>query len=398
MNKLESLRRTAFNFPAIDNHAHPLLKSQHRTNIPFGVIISEADEDAIKDAPLTLASLRSAIQLAGVLGIEKEPREGLWERVEQARDAMDYDQLCDLFMKQCGIQSILLDDGLGQPELVEDWKWHRKFGCDSKRVVRVEIEAEKLLLPLLEPLIQQNYSTSEVLRTPLVTFFDQLHTSLTTSAKDEELGISTNNTEHDFNFVMESFLKVVVDFQREGRIRLAHGIINEWIVHWALQVAGECGIPVQFHTGLGDSDISLLHASPAHMQPLIKDHPQTTFVLLHSAYPFTKEAGYLCAVYANVLLDFGEIFPFVSGPGQRDIIRQVLDLCPTNKILWSTDGHWHPESFYLGTVQARQALFDVLSEIVLAEELTEAQAVQIVERALFWNSNRVYKLGMRPVF
>ncbi|KAJ3743013.1 amidohydrolase 2, partial [Lentinula detonsa] len=105
--------------------------------------------------------------------------------------------------------------------------------------------------------------------------------------------------------------------------------------------------------------ISLLHASPAHMQPLIKDYPQTVFVLLHAAYPFTKEAGYPCSVYPNVMLDFGEIFPMISGSGQRTVVRQVLEICPTNKILWSTDGHWHPESFYLGTIQARQALFDV---------------------------------------
>jgi hypothetical protein len=32
-----------------------------------------------------------------------------------------------------------------------------------------------------------------------------------------------------------------------------------------------------------------------------------------------------------------EIFRMVSGPGQRSIIHQVLELCPTNKILWSSE-------------------------------------------------------------
>ena len=134
---------------------------------------------------------------------------------------------------------------------------------------------------------------------------------------------------------------------------------------------------VQFHTGLGDNDITLSRASPAEMQPLIKAYPNTKIVLLHSSYPFTREAGYLTAVYQNVFLDFGEIFPFVSAEGQAAVVRQVLELCPTNKIMWSSkftiwqmsnyhlltfieaDGHWWPESYYLGTIQAREVLWKV---------------------------------------
>ena len=77
------------------------------------------------------------------------------------------------------------------------------------------------------------------------------------------------------------------------------------------------------------------------MQPVIKAFPNTKFVLLHSSYPFTQEAGYLTAVYRNVFLDFGEIFPFLSADGQRDVVKQVLELCPTNKIMWSSELHHH---------------------------------------------------------
>lgn len=82
-------------------------------------------------------------------------------------------------------------------------------------------------------------------------------------------------------------------------------------------------------------------------------------MLLHASYPFTREAGYLAAVYRNVFLDFGEVFPFVSAEGQRAVVRQVLELSPTTKIMWSTDGHWWPETYYLGTLQAREVLFEV---------------------------------------
>lgn len=71
------------------------------------------------------------------------------------------------------------------------------------------------------------------------------------------------------------------------------------------------------------------------MQVLIKAYPQAKIVLLHSSYPYTRDAGYLTAVYPNVFLDFGEIFPFLSAEGQASVVRQMLEMTPTNKILWS---------------------------------------------------------------
>jgi predicted TIM-barrel fold metal-dependent hydrolase len=94
---------------------------------------------------------------------------------------------------------------------------------------------------------------------------------------------------------------------------------------------------VQFHTGLGDADIMLTRSSPAHLQPLIVANRRTTFVLLHAGYPYMREAGYLTAMYENVYLDIGEVFPVVSRRGQEALIQQVLELTPTNKIMWSSE-------------------------------------------------------------
>jgi hypothetical protein len=54
-------------------------------------------------------------------------------------------------------------------------------------------------------------------------------------------------------------------------------------------------------------------------------------------------------VYKNVYLDFGEVFPFISAEGQRTVIRQVLELAPTNKILWSSPSALDPLSLTLLT-------------------------------------------------
>lgn len=78
---------------------------------------------------------------------------------------------------------------------------------------------------------------------------------------------------------------------------------------------------MQFHTGLGDNDITLNRSSPSHLQAVIKAYPETLFVLLHSSYPYTREAGYLSAVYPNVFLDFGEV-----NDVSRSLKKETLNL------------------------------------------------------------------------
>jgi hypothetical protein len=263
----------------------------------------------------------------------------------------------------------------------------------------VEAEAEKLLKEVFDPEVRQTID-SEV--TPMMAFQKQLRIRLERSAMDPDVvgfkSIVCYRTGLDiqvqpyFDLCIGAFAELFSVYQQSRKIRIAHKPLNDYVVTMALEVAAEYKKPVQFHTGLGDNDITLALASPAHLQTVIKAFPSTTFVLLHSSYPYTREAGYLTAVYPNVYLDFGEVFPFVSGEGQRTIIRQVLELSPTNKIMWSSDGHWWPESYYLGIFQAREALYEVLAEYVRRDELTEREAVRIVRDALYNTAARLYSL------
>jgi predicted TIM-barrel fold metal-dependent hydrolase len=92
---------------------------------------------------------------------------------------------------------------------------------------------------------------------------------------------------------------------------------------------------------------------------LIKEFPKIPIVLLHSSYPYTREAGYLASVYENVYLDFGEVFPMLSKEGQKSVIKEMLELAPINKLLWSSDGHWFPETYILASLQTREVLYEV---------------------------------------
>lgn len=144
MAKLGRLHKAAFEFPAIDNHAHPLLTSDHRNRIPFETLISEAEGEAMNDAVHTLACFRATSELGEVLGLHAPS----WDTIKSTRSTWEYASLCKKFMDPCRLRCLLLDDGLGGvAELAEHWTWHRQF-CSVKRIVRVEIEAEVVLSKL----------------------------------------------------------------------------------------------------------------------------------------------------------------------------------------------------------------------------------------------------------
>ncbi|KAI6035768.1 amidohydrolase 2 [Pisolithus marmoratus] len=427
------LAQAAFAYPAIDNHAHPILTEQHRDAFPFEGVYSEAVGTALTDDSVhTLACYRSAFQLAKLYGLKSG--EDDWEAVKKKRASLDYAQLCKTCMQPSGIQCILIDDGLsGDHDLAEGYRWHDQFTFSpTKRIVRIEVEAENMLLDLAHS-IPYEVDSSTVSKL-LVTFSHDFEARIVTCANDNEvvgfksiacyrtgLDISTSGAKED---VENSLLEAWTQYRETGGFRLKHKALNDHLVRVVLRTAGQYKKP-----GFGDNDITLTKSSPAHMQPVLKVFPETTFVLLHAGYPYTRDAGYLTAVYNNVYLDFGQIFPNLSADGQRAVVKQILELSPTNKILWSSthtgfykkadpelfsaDACWWPETYYLGSVQSRQVLYDVIAgkhsttitlmfthqvfaDSIRREELTEGQAAAIVEKMLFHNSNRVYGLGLTP--
>ncbi|KAI6141801.1 amidohydrolase 2 [Pisolithus tinctorius] len=399
------LARAAFAYPAIDNHAHPLLTEEHRNVFPFEGSYSEAAGEALTDDSVhTLACYRSTFQLAKLFGLKSG--EDDWEAVKKKRSSLDYAQLCKICMQPSGIQCILIDDGLsGARDFAEGYKWHDQFTFSpTRRIVRIEVEAQNMLLDLVRSMpYEVDPSTVSNL---LVTFSHNFEARIVTCANDTEvagfksiacyrtgLDISTSGAKED---VEKSLLEAWTEYKETSDLQFKHKALNDHLARIVLRIAGRYRKPVQFHTGLGDNDITLTKSSPAHMQPVIKAFPETTFILLHTSYPYTRDAGYLTAVYKNVYLDFGEIFPCLSADGQRATVKQILELSPTNKILWSTDGHWWPETYYLASMQSRQVLYDVFADCVRREELTETQAATIIEKMLFHNSNRVYGLGLTP--
>ncbi|HEX6123040.1 MAG TPA: amidohydrolase family protein, partial [Ktedonobacterales bacterium] len=153
-------------------------------------------------------------------------------------------------------------------------------------------------------------------------------------------------------------------------------------------------IPVQFHTGYGDTDMDLRLGNPLHLRAVLEDarYRGMPVVLLHACWPFTREGGYLAAVYGQVYLDLSYGIPFLSAGEQLAFTRAALGVAPTAKLLYSSDGVGLPELHWLSAIEGRRLLARALEECVAEGDLTPAEAARAGEGILRENARRLYGL------
>jgi predicted TIM-barrel fold metal-dependent hydrolase len=152
------------------------------------------------------------------------------------------------------------------------------------------------------------------------------------------------------------------------------------VVVYALEANEATGkpLPVQVHCGFGDSDLYLPRADPGHLKPVLERFAETPFALLH-CYPFVREAGWLAHVYGNVWFDLSLTIPHVARPAE--MVRQALELAPASKLLYASDAARAPELYYLAAKWWREALAEVLPELLEAEEAEQAARMILRENA-----------------
>ena len=138
-------------------------------------------------------------------------------------------------------------------------------------------------------------------------------------------------------------------------------------------------LPVQVHCGFGDWDLHLPRADPGWLKPLIERFRETPFVLLH-CYPFVREAGWLAHVYGNVWFDLSLTIPHVSRPAE--VLREALELAPASKLLYASDAARTPELYLLAATWWRDALAEVLSELLPEDERERAARRILRDNAL----------------
>ncbi len=336
----------------VDHHAHGILRARPTLD-EFRGMFSESPDPRQWPHVATGVTYRRAIrELAAFLGVE--PTE---EAVYAYRLEADPAVYAARLLRGTGTATLLVDDGYPPPGEGTSWdELGELAGCDARPVLRLERVAE-----------EAGNDRVEAVRAEVAAARANGYAGLKT--------IAAYRGGLDFAAFPASnrLLQGRIEGRDMAEVVVASLEANE---------ATGAPLPVQVHTGFGDSDLDLPRANPGYLKPLIERFRDTPFVLLH-CYPYVREAGWLAHVYGNVFFDLSLTIPHVSQPAQA--VREALELAPVSKLLYASDAARTPELYWLAARWWRRALAEVLPEL-----LPEGEAEGAARLILAENARRLY--------
>ena len=367
--------------PIVDNHCHSLLRQQPLDDDAFRIHLTESyhPEIARDHVPHSVFYQWTLRELAGLLDCEPTP-----EAVHAARRARGLEWLTREIVRRGNFKTWLIDTGYGAETTFSLDELRDLAPCRIEEVIRLE--------PLIERLIQASSGFDG--------FVDAYRAAISDLRARGIVGLKSVIAYRsglqlepvDRETAAWAFAAVHEQAKRDGRLRIESKPLLDHLVLIAVEEAARQGVPIQFHTGLGDPDLDLTKVDPAALRLIFADRFRAApIVLLHTGYPYVRSLAYLAAMFPNVYADMGEAVLFAAGEA-TEIFRELLGLAPASKLLFSTDASLVPELYWMGARIGRRALGRVLDEHIADGAIDERIALDWAERILWRNSERVYGL------
>lgn len=371
--------------PVVDNHCHPILLEQQLDALQFRAYFTEASapvfaEQHVAQSVYYLWMLR---QLAVFFGCQSKSSE---DEVLAARSLLDADTLIEHLYRAARIDTLILDVGHPQAEICYAPERMGQLGhCRVARMLRLETLMQSLIV-----------ETSD---------FDELvarysHELLNLRARGYVALKSIVAYRSGLNIIRWSKDQAVASFQearaaaQDGKLRIKQKPLIDYLLHVAFQHAAEQQLPIQFHTGYGDSDTDMRLGNPLHLRDVLENgaYQGMQVILLHESYPYTQLGAYLAAVYPHVYFDLSYTIPFVDRLEMLAFTRQALGVAPASKLLYSSDGIFLPEMHWAAAIRGRSVLGQVLGEMIENDEIDEEQGYLLARQILHDTAYTVYRL------
>jgi uncharacterized protein len=370
--------------PVVDNHCHGIMRDQVFEDITGWrqSFTESTDPGMARDHVASTALYRRLIRkLADFLGCEPEE-----EAVFAARAGNDGRDLAGALLRAANVDTLLLDTGFPPPEEVLPVPELGELGaCRAEPMLRLET--------LMEDLLTEHDSlagTEQALAAELDDARGQGYVALKSIAA-YRTGLDIREWPRE---EAEGSFQEYRRAARAGHVRLVHKPLLDTLLHVALVQAARQELPVQFHVGYGDADTDLLLGNPLYLRPVLQrpDYRGMPVVLLHECYPYTRQGGYLAAVYQNVYLDLSYGIPLLGYGEMLSFTRQALGVAPSSKLMYSSDGIGVPELHWISAIDGRRVIGEALGELVSRGELDLAAAEDAGEDVLRANATRLYRL------
>lgn len=370
--------------PIIDNHCHPILKQQKMQVLDFRSYFTEATHadfthKHIQHTVYYNWLLRQLAQVYACAAVEEE--------IVNAHNSMPAEQLLAHLVRSAGIEALILDVGHPLPEYCfSPHTIQQAAGCRTAYMLRLET--------LMERLVIENADFDSVVDRFELSLADlkaQGYCALK-SIVAYRCGLEIREWSKDQ--AVQAFNEARVIVQQQGSLRLVQKPLIDYLLQRAFRQAARQHIPIQFHTGYGDSDTDMRLGNPLHLRAVLEvsDYHSMPIVLLHESYPYTQLGAYLAAIYPHVYFDLSYMIPMLDKLEMATFTRQALSIAPASKLMYSSDGIHVPEMYWAGATRGRAIIGQVLQEMLTAEELDYEQAELFACLILHDNALRLYQL------
>jgi len=368
--------------PLLDHHCHGVVAALDPSG--FERWITESDRPPAPGTRWFDTPLGLAIRAWCAPFLDLEPGAPPEEYVAR-RGELGQPEVCRRLFAACGLECQLVDTGISGLGLTAPGELAALTGVPAWEVVRIEAVAE---------VVARQVTSVDAFLTAFPAALDEAATGAvglkTIAAYRHGLALApAPPASAEVRRALERRLPEIV-----AGGRLADPVLLDLGVWTGVEVARARGLPIQVHTGLGDTDVDLRLADPTLLTPLIRalDPLGVDLTLLH-CYPYHRQAAYLAAMYPHVYFDLGLALNHAIAGAPR-ILAEAMEMAPFGKQLYSSDAIAIPELHYLGARAFRGALDRVLDDWCRDGLLASAADAERIAAAIAsGNATRIYPLG-----
>ncbi len=371
--------------PIADNHCHGIYRTHKTTDIlAWRTRFTESTDSAVQQTHVATTLFYRRLIHAMATFLECEATE---ETVLAARGTYSERDLVQKYLQDAHIDTLFVDKG--HPPLdtiLSDDELATLGGCNVGPILRVEL--------LMQDFIAEQSSLTgviEKLKNALSDVRAQGYVALK-SIVAYRTGLAIRSWSEEE--VAHAFIAARQEVQERGSVRLGYKPLLDTLLQVVFGEAARQELPIQFHTGYGDTDADMLLANPLQLRAVLeqKAYRAMPVVLLHESYPYTRQGAYLATVYENVYLDLSYGIPFLGCNEMLEFTRGAFDVAPFSKLLYASDAVGVPELHWISAHEGRRILGQVLGERVETGELTLAEAELAGVAVLRDNAVQLYKM------
>jgi predicted TIM-barrel fold metal-dependent hydrolase len=361
----------------IDDHAHPFPVHYAPLRLEDVTLdLHRAPSAVLPSGEDRLWAELATVQLAALLAAS--PEEVVEARDERAR--ADWGQYLQLLFDDAGIDGMIIDEGVPATGSGPLEAMIGACGRPMWRLARID--------PLVDDLVGRRASAAEIVA-GVEKYMDDAAAAGAVGYKTI-LAYRTGLAVDPDVSVAEAEASVS---GTDGPVRRRGKAMRDLVTRLVLERAADHGLPVQVHTGFGDSEIRLAEANPLLLEELLRSPAgsRADVVLIHGGYPWHEQVAYLATVRPNVYaeLSLSNLFAPLT---VADRLRRMVELAPAGKLLAGSDGHHLPETHWFGCKMIHRA-FDHMEADLGAAGARKAWIERTRQAVLEGNARRLYRLG-----